>query len=505
MRRCGLVLFILGLALPAPGPAVAGPLDDPHVGGIGFSGPTTGDLSAVFWNPAALALVEGHQVMLVGSVRQTTTTVGRSAIDPATGAPGGSRALPSATGRGLYQPVSWPLGPGHFAAVGVDLGSRFSFAIASYVPFVERVKFSPSRDGALPTRYHATEVDLRSSAVVPALAVRLGPRLSLGVSPGFLFSTGRFVVDEDTALGAGAAGLLADCGGNPCGVENPAAAARYDLASGFGAFDSAPSFTLGGGLHYRFDTWDLGLAYSSHPLNRAGSDVELDAPKSRLTPPPRAGANALPCPAGRTDDCVFGHIAYDLPDTIIAGATWHTTPAWDLTGIARLTIWSRHDSIALRVVGPAGTDLSALGVPESVVLHRGFQDSWDVRLRATRALLDSGRLRLAATLRFETSAVTPARLAPAAVDGFKIEPSLAVAARFGRLGVAAGYAFTFVPEVNTGASAFDPRNAVACQGAGGDLGSGACRARLAGTARPTAAGRYGQHSHTASLALTAGF
>jgi hypothetical protein len=39
------------LVLLAAAPAAAGVLDDPNVGGVGFGGPTTGDLTAIYWNP----------------------------------------------------------------------------------------------------------------------------------------------------------------------------------------------------------------------------------------------------------------------------------------------------------------------------------------------------------------------------------------------------------------------------------------------------------------------
>ena len=47
--------------------ALAVPIDDPHIGGIGFSGPTTGDLAAIYWNPAALGLIRGINLTFAGT------------------------------------------------------------------------------------------------------------------------------------------------------------------------------------------------------------------------------------------------------------------------------------------------------------------------------------------------------------------------------------------------------------------------------------------------------
>jgi long-subunit fatty acid transport protein len=201
---------------------------------------------------------------------------------------------------------------------------------------------------------------------------------------------------------------------------------------------------------------------------------------------------------------VFGRLTYRLPDVLTAGATWHMTSRWDLTAILRWMTWSRHDRLSMRLVGPAPDRLGAAGLTDQVVLHRGFRDTFDVRLRAIVTL--AGRLRLAFTLRSETSAVPATAVNPGAVDGLKLEPAIAARLRItSSFILAAGYAITFIPEVGTGRSTFDPTAVGACNDAGGDLASTACQARRAGTARPTASGRYSQTSHAFSLALTARF
>src|SRR5437899_7044345 len=50
----------------------AAPLDDPFVGGLGFNGPTAANLGSVYWNPAALGLVRGVQIMVAGTTRVST-------------------------------------------------------------------------------------------------------------------------------------------------------------------------------------------------------------------------------------------------------------------------------------------------------------------------------------------------------------------------------------------------------------------------------------------------
>ena len=93
--RCLLALAAILLSAPR---VLAGPLDDAHVGDIGFSGPTTGDLTAVYWNPAALGLLQGPQIMIGGALQMTSVSVARTSIDSATGANPGATTFPTASG-----------------------------------------------------------------------------------------------------------------------------------------------------------------------------------------------------------------------------------------------------------------------------------------------------------------------------------------------------------------------------------------------------------------------
>ena len=94
--RAGVLPVVRRQALDSVGLAVLGagairpravPIDEPHVGGIGFSGPTTGDLAAIYWNPAALGLMHGLHVTFSGTGRLSTTTRGPRARTGRRGAP----------------------------------------------------------------------------------------------------------------------------------------------------------------------------------------------------------------------------------------------------------------------------------------------------------------------------------------------------------------------------------------------------------------------------------
>jgi long-subunit fatty acid transport protein len=493
-------LSVLALVLTSwsTGGAVRGsPLDDPHIGGVGFSGPTTGDLAAVFWNPAALGLLQGSQVTLVASEQLALSSIQRSPIDRATGAPGGAQTFPEATGRGRRSSLSWPPGPGTFLAIGTAVGNRFTLAVALYTPFAQRTTFGATADGHQPARYHMVEADLRNVALVPALAFRIGNELRLGFAPGFMFSTGRLVFDEDTALAA--PGVL--CDGSPCGVENPAAAARYTVGSGLGVFDASVSFTLAAGMHFRRGRFEAALAYASPPLGTQGGGVVINAPRTDVTPPPRLGAGPSLCPPDQPAPCMFGRIGYDLPAVFTGAVTWHATPTVAVTVVGRWLTFSRHERIDVRVVSSSAVALRDLGIPDSVRLFRGLRDVIEGRVRVEREL--AAWLRVGAAVRVDTGAVAPSHLSPGVVAGPTVEPAVMVELRAPSwLRVTAGYALAVTPARTTETSVFDPTAAVACENARGDLATPECYKRLAGAARPTAAGRYSALGHTASLNAT---
>jgi long-subunit fatty acid transport protein len=389
----------------------------------------------------------------------------------------------------LEQPIAWPPGPASFLAVGAGVARRFALALAAFTPFSQKLSFDVAAGGEQPTRYHLLSIDSRQLALVSGLAIQLSDSLQVGVAPGLLFSYGHLVFDEDTALGNLSA----------TGVESPEAAARYDLAT---AGTQAPSYFVVGGVHYRRAAWEAGLAYASAPLGTGGT-VKLAMERSQVTPPLTALTSDLCSTLGHSP-CVSGEMRYHLPDLFTAGVTWHATGHLDAVGIVRWVRYGSYDRITIRLVGPSGTGLLGNGLADQLVLYRGFQDAWDMRARLVHTPLPW--FRWSGTLRMETSAVPEANVTAAAVDGFKLEPALAIEFTLGRhLRIGAGYALTWMVPVTVGTSVFNPAAAAACAQAAYDLSLPACQTRLAGQARPTAAGRYTMLRHTLALMTTVSF
>ena len=487
VRRTCLSLASLA-ALLVGAYAVAGPLDDPHAADTGFSGPTSGDLASVYWNPAGLGLLQGPQVMLGGAWQSTSVSVERGAINPATGAPTG--AIPNATtfsrasGHGSLHPFRFPPGPGGFFAIGAGIGHRFGIALALYSPFSSRLTMQPSSDGELPTRYHLVSMRLDHYALATGLAIHASDSIQIGVVPGLLFPSGQLALHEDARPDSTAS------------AENPANDVAYALTSrGTQMF----SYFLSFGALYRRGRFSLGLAYTTAPLGTGGL-VTLPMDDTKITP--QGGQPGDLCPADN-QGCLAGQIRYRLPSIYTLAATWKTRGPWSFTGIARWLRYGAHDEISVLVAGPPAQTALGTSIPDHLVLYRGFQDSFDLR---GRIVYEAKHFRAGGTLRVETTAVPASHVTAAAIDGLKLGPQLAFEMRVWRqVRMSASYSFTYMFPVDTGASVFDPRAASACADAGGDLGNPACQARRRGQARPTATGTYHLWRQALSVYTSVGF
>ncbi|MDX2021652.1 MAG: outer membrane protein transport protein [Deltaproteobacteria bacterium] len=481
-RRSASVLLCC-VALGVARVVLATPLDEPFVGGVGFAGPTTGDITAVYWNPAALSLLTGTEFHASGVFGTAITSVQR--------APNGGTAFPKSNGSGTLISRPWSPGPGQFLGVGANVLGRFTLALAGYWPSYERVRYEPSSDGSLPTRYHGIDLDLRNFALVPALAIRFGKYIHLGFAPGFLFASGHFTFDDDSGINQGM----------PV-AENPTFATRYNLNAGDSTLAPNPAYTLGAGLHYKKDDWSVGIAYTSRTLGNDGDGVRLSIRDGSIAND-SGGALQSPCPPKDNAPCLNGELSYRLPDTFIAGATWQMNERWSFTGTARYQTFSVHNRMVLTLAAPVGSGLGENGVRSRIVLDRGFQNRLEVRGNVIRKF--GPRARVGGGLRVASSAVPLDYVTPIAVDGLAFSPFAMAEVTVRAFSFRAGYAFTYMPERDVTNSVFNPNDASTCVSSGYDLANAACKGYSQGTARPSANGRYSYNSHTLSVSLIARF
>ncbi|HEY0713029.1 MAG TPA: hypothetical protein VGF45_10170, partial [Polyangia bacterium] len=220
----------------------------------------------------------------------------------------------------------------------------------------------------------------------------------------------------------------------------------------------------------------------------------------RIDLPARLGGGATVCPTG-FDPCITSRAAYRLPMMVMAGYQRQLTSQIALVVQARWLDLSVHDAVRVRIIGPAGGGLRGLGLPEQFVLHRGLQDTFDLRVRGLFRL--GNRVDLSATLRGETAATSKRTLSPATMGGALIEPAVGLRV-FIRpwITLSAGYAIGFAPTTHSEGTLDDPGANLACEATGQDLAAIPCQKRQLGLARPTAAGSYRALTQTFSLGVS---
>jgi hypothetical protein len=150
-----------------------------------------------------------------------------------------------------------------------------------------------------------------------------------------------------------------------------------------------------------------------------------------------------------------------------------------------------------------GTKLPINGIPEWTERPRGMHDSFAVWAGLEQA--DSGgqpRVLLGGRIGFETSAVAAERTSPLTIAPASATLDLGAQRRFSQgWMIQLSYGLQYFPTVNAEASAFDPRDRIACIDSGFDYSTSACRATREGYAIPTAAGDYERFSHAVRIGL----
>jgi len=455
-----LTSLALLLVLPAGG-ARAQPVVTPHVGGLTWLGPATAHPTAVFYNPAALSPLTGTQVYVQSAVRLDRGDIERDPIDPATGEPSdaGSLRLPAAS-------ISTSQLEG-FAALTSQFG-RATFGLAVSTPAVDQ-----GSAGGDAVRYHRVRQSIRDTYFSLGVGVRIVNRLRAGVALSYALTSFDLAFMRDTALERGSAGLAMDCGGAPCGVENPLAAELIELET------TAQQLTFNGGVLFQpRDGWWIGIGYVP-PLGAGGLTTEGEA---QVTTP--AGGVAR----GR------GAILSDRPQRFMLGARVQLNECTTLGISLAWFLWRRARELDLRLFGKA---LREADVPERIVRHRGLQDAYTAEVSLDYQWLSW--LRYGGSIKVETSAVPEQAVNAGSLDAPKGELTGSIEIAAGRAVVTVGYGLIGRLPRHVSPGVDDPQATVKCVDSGFDLDT--CEDVRLGRGRPSAAGDYSWLTHELSLGI----
>ena len=434
--------------------------------------PTTDNPTAMYYNPAGLALGFGTRLYLDGNFawRSMSFTRDPDGIDNPQdeGYPGGftpnGAGVAANSGEGtMFNVLASP-----FIGVATDFGIKgFGAGLSFYVPFggqsvwdqtEANSEFPGAEDG--PNRWWVIEGTIRSVYITGAAAYEIPDlRLSIGLS-------GNLVLSEINTVRAR----------NADGTDGLRAGAL--LKEGRTLVDvSSTDFSLGAGLIWRpNDQWWIGASYQSQP--GFGDNV--------LKGDARIVSGAAAVDDKRTD--VEVHQA--MPDVIRAGVRFRPTPKDEVRVFGSFVRWSVLEEqcvLNAEIPGKTCDDGNGGAVGSIGIIARNWEDAFEVRAGYSR-FLDSG-IELFTGAGFDQSAVPDETLEPSLPDFDKI--GLTIGGKIGllddSLAVSAAYSQFIYFSIET-----EPRGRVTPAG-GGDPVSDLSGTGIREAARsPDAAGKYEQ-------------
>jgi hypothetical protein len=480
-RRARIAALLLSLPLLlAARPIAASPLEDMTAGGAVFTGPTHAHASSIFLNPAALGFAaRGLHLHLGGSFRLDTIGVDRRVVDPETGQLSEGESVSATT---------WS--PGAMAAIyGSVLQDQAVLAAAVHTTTFDR--FPAGQD---PLGYHVLGGYLYQSLLSFAGCFRPADWFMFGLGVSIGYAGLDLDLARDTALEAGGGaerGIASDCGGEPCGFENPAAMETYHLHTSTGGISGLfarenLAVSLGVAVRVKGDWW-VTASVASPPGAIPARDYALVLEGDAVIDgAPRDGGDR---------HRGLAEITYRMPYLVWLGGRGPLLPGYDLVASARWQNLSRHDVFDIRLYGG---DLAAAGVPEWYPRYRGMRDVWQASIGLEGQ--EAGRTRYGGRVRVETGATTDATVSPIQIDGLDVGLAGGVELRLSQhVVLQIGYDLSWFPEIDSVDSAFDPIARIDCVDSDFDFDE--CGAARDGRAVPTAAGRYRRLRHAASFAL----
>ena len=466
--RVAVIAACCGPALPAAG----SPGTDPTAGRAVFTGATLPVASSIVLDPAALVLGSSElsfYVGLTGTLDQIS--IDRKLIDLDTGAlSAGPRVRTTVISPGLDGAVLWR--PTEKLAFGAQVRTP---------PEQKFIEGEPD------LRYFTLGGYQRELQGSLALSVRATNELLFGASITVDWTFMRLRFARDTALAAGHGGVDSDCGGGPCGVENPRASERYDIY----ARQQNPlgdGYVVNLGVMYELarDVW---LAASYHtPPGGASSTTNTLAGDSTVVQAPRDGGQVLH--GG-------GTISLSEPVTVDAELRARLPRQLDLHVGGRWEDLSRNLGYDVR---PYGSAFPRNNIPEWIEQQRDFKDV--LALWAGVEQVDHGETwHFGGRVGVESAAVPDHSTTPNTIAPTSATFDLGAQVRLRSVVVQLSYGLQYFPRVNVTNSKFDPRDRVACVDGGYDYSTPACAAVREGFALPTAAGDYARLEHALRLGL----
>lgn len=516
-------LALLLTALAAAPAARAFPYQPERLTGSVLTGPTDADLSALYYNPAALRLLNGAHLQLSAGAQGYLGSYQRSAPLPGAFTGDGSSANPQAK-------AQW-VNPMSFAGFSWDLGSRsVTLAAGFYTPYMDFTSYGGNSSASdIITRYHAVRSQMYSLWGSGGAALRLADWLYVGGVFNFGHTSARVRLFHDGRDGGNS--LASDQ--LPCGSDCERFDARQDLdlrVSGWGYGFSAGLLVL------PTDRLWIGLGYLSPLFTSAGAQLFLsDFPDNPVSTTSASDCQASQIPAwsgaclsrrdpstGTVTTTTGGAaLLTALPHVVNLGVRYRLpqgapSPTTQSSEPRRIAPAGYEFAVALRLTVPPRSDqelrLERRAFPElpgSLPIPRGLQPAVAVDLSARQHL---PRVTLAEAVLYESPRAEVSAVSPANLEGHKLNLGLTAQLNASsprwtnqRLWLVASIGATlylFGSDPGGGFRTADGSSwAQQCRAANLDLAAAACLRARDGWALPTASGSYQLLTVQANLGL----
>jgi long-chain fatty acid transport protein len=404
--------------------------------------PALGNTYSVYFNPAAMAGMQGTEVTVDGVIAGRTVDYTRSAsaLSPYATAPngtplGGPLYTQVNTGKAhLFNVLSAP-----YAGFVTDFGgSHFRLGVAAYVPFGGLVTWdkagayagSAQVPGAYdgPQRWSTISASTKSIYATAAVAYRFdGPRIGVGASASVIRTD---IADTRAHNGDGSDDIL-----GPNGIKE---GRTYLNMSGIQA-----SAAVGVYWEPTADrTVRVGLSYTSQP----------NFGEMRLN-----GSFKLVSGAAGSETETPADFLQSYPDLMRFGVAWRVTPDTELRADA---VWQRWSQFKYQCVVVQGASCGADGQGASTLpstklnLPRAWNDS--VRVRAGVAYWVSPATELFGSAAVESSPVSPSHEDPLIFDSTRIYGTIGTRHAFSRhLSAQLSYTYVYFLPVTVTDSAYN--------------------------------------------------
>lgn len=480
IRSAAMSRAALVIACCLCGDALASPRSDPTSGRSVFTGATVAAATSIDLDPAAIgtgvtdyAYVAATAVLDQYGVRLDALNIANGAIAP---------------GQTIHDDEASP--GGMLAYVWHIPGDRIT--LAPELRSAPAETFIANRDAFA---YHTLGGGQRTYRLGVGVSVRIIDQLYFGLSLNSDATHLHLHYARDSALenGRGPNGIDSDCGGAPCGVQNPLAQEHYDVNVATSLLSTRNLvLNLGVMIELSPDVW-LGVSYHAPP----GLEVQTELTGTMdVRQAPRDGGDLL-----HGASSVF----ISQPASADAELRARLPAKLDLHIGARWEDLSRSQAYDVRGFG---STFFAAHIPEWQLRVRGFHDPLALWAGVEQIELDQNQdwLLFGGRVGIETSSLRDQETTPLTISPFSYTLDVGAQIRLKRVLRKAvfqvAYGLQYFPAVTVTDSSFDPRTRIDCIASDYDYASAACTSVRNGYGIPTADGRYDRIEHALRLSLT---